>query len=113
MAIIHVTATTTVTVSHGVDKGVRNPWLVDGVVGDLPFRVLPIWAHCHATRGSFASLMPESLTSQAEAAVGDVAEGVCPLCVVGLVIHDCRACCPCSGDSYRAEPNCLEIEKCA
>jgi hypothetical protein len=36
----------------------------------------------------------------AEAAVGDVVEGICPLCRVGLKIHDDRACCPCCGDSY-------------
>ncbi len=35
--------------------------------------------------------MRESLSRQAEDAVGDVAEGTCPLCRVGLRIHDDRA----------------------
>lgn len=33
----------------------------------------------------------ESLSQQAEAAVGDVVEGTCPLCRVDLKIHDDRA----------------------
>jgi uncharacterized Zn finger protein (UPF0148 family) len=56
--------------------------------------------------------VPESLSRQSEAAIGDVAEGICPLCDVGLVIHDGRACCPCCGDSYRAGPHRLEMRKC-
>ena len=57
--------------------------------------------------------MAEPLSRQAEAALRDVAEGACPLCHVGLTIHDDRACCPCCGDSYRAGPNRLEMRKCA
>lgn len=57
--------------------------------------------------------MPESLSRQAQAAVGDVVEGTCPLCKVSLRIHDDRACCPCCGDSYRAGRNRLEVRRCA
>jgi hypothetical protein len=57
--------------------------------------------------------VPESLSQQAQAALGDVAEGICSLCQVGLRIHDGRACCPCRGDSYRAGPNRLEMRRCA
>jgi len=57
--------------------------------------------------------VPESLTSQAEAAVRDVVEGTCPICRVGLTIHDGRACCPCCGDTYRVGPHRLEVRKCA
>ena len=55
----------------------------------------------------------ESLRGQAEAAVGDVVEGTCPLCKVGLRIHDDRACCQCCGDSYRAGPHRVEMQRCA
>ncbi len=57
--------------------------------------------------------MRESLRPQAEAAIGDVAEGACPLCRVGLTIHDGRACCPCCGDSYVVSTNRLEVRQCA
>jgi hypothetical protein len=52
------------------------------------------------------------LSRHAAAAIGDVAEGICPLCRVGLRIHDGGACCPCCGDSYRAGPHGLDIRKC-
>ena len=56
--------------------------------------------------------MSEALRSQAEHAIGFVAEGTCPLCTVQLGIHDERACCPCCGDCYTAAPNRLEIRQC-
>jgi len=56
--------------------------------------------------------MAESLSRQAEAAVGDVVEATCPLCRVGLRIHDDRACCPCCGDSYTAAERRLEVRQC-
>jgi hypothetical protein len=55
----------------------------------------------------------ESISRQAEAAVAEVAEGICPLCQVGLRIHDDRACCSCCGDSYRAGAHRLEVRMCA
>jgi hypothetical protein len=60
-----------------------------------------------------SSMAPDSLSRQAGSAVGDVVEGICPLCRVGLGIHDDRACCPCCGDSYRAGPSRLEMHRCA
>lgn len=56
--------------------------------------------------------MPEHLAGQAEQAIGLVVEGTCPLCKVGLRIHDQRACCPCCGDSYLAAASRLEIRRC-
>jgi hypothetical protein len=57
--------------------------------------------------------MSEPLRSQAERAIASVVEAECPLCKVELRVHDDRACCPCCGDSYRAGPQRLEIERCA
>jgi hypothetical protein len=56
--------------------------------------------------------MGESLTAAAEDAIGFVVEGTCPLCRVGLRVHDERACCPCCGDSYVAALGRLEITQC-
>ncbi len=56
--------------------------------------------------------MSESLRRQAEAALRDVVEGTCPLCLLALSIHDGRACCPCCGDSYVVTSNSLEIRRC-
>lgn len=55
----------------------------------------------------------EPLSDQAERAIASVVEAECPLCKVELRIHDDRACCPCCGDSYRAGPHRLEIQRCA
>jgi hypothetical protein len=54
----------------------------------------------------------ESLSLQAEAALGDVVEGAYPLCRVGLTIHDGRACCPCGGCSYRVDHYSLLLSSC-
>jgi transposase len=54
----------------------------------------------------------ESVSQQAEQAIGSVVEGACPLCKVELRIHDSRACCPCCGDSYKSETNRLEVRQC-
>ncbi len=64
-----------------------------------------------AKPGPYSS--PEALSSQAERAIASVAEAECPLCKVELRIHGGCACCPCCGDSCRAEPGRLEMEKCA
>ena len=56
--------------------------------------------------------MAKALVGQAEETIGFVVEGICPLCKVGLRIHDARACCPCCGDSYLAATNRLEIRPC-
>jgi len=56
--------------------------------------------------------MKASLADQAENAIGLVVEGACPLCNVELHVHDERACCPCCGDSYKAETNRLEVQPC-
>jgi uncharacterized Zn finger protein (UPF0148 family) len=47
--------------------------------------------------------MTESIRAGAERAIATVVEAGCPLCKVALQIHDERACCPCCGDSYKAE----------
>jgi len=52
------------------------------------------------------------LRSQAERAIASVIEAECPLCKVELQVHDGRACCPCCGDSYKAETNRLEVRQC-
>lgn len=57
--------------------------------------------------------MNESLTIQAEQAIASVVEAECPLCKTELWLHDERACCPCCGDSYRAGPHRLEMQRCA
>src|SRR5437773_12555765 len=77
--------------------GLGNPVVMQGEAADV--------------RLSFVSVS-ESLAPQAEAAIGDVVEGNCPLCRVGLWIHDFRACCPCCGDSYRVVTHGLEMQWC-
>jgi hypothetical protein len=57
--------------------------------------------------------MPEPFEAQAESAIRLVLEGTCPLCHVGLVVHDGRACCPCCGDSYVVSPGRLDVRLCA
>jgi hypothetical protein len=57
--------------------------------------------------------MSESLSGHAERAIASVVEAECPLCKVELRVHDDRACCPCCGDSYRAGPHRLDIQRCA
>jgi uncharacterized Zn finger protein (UPF0148 family) len=52
------------------------------------------------------------LHRSAEAAITDVVEGTCPLCRVGLVVHDGRGCCPCCGDSYKTSPGRLDVRRC-
>lgn len=52
--------------------------------------------------------MNESLSAQAEQAIGLVVEGACPLCHVELRVHDDRMCCSCCGDSYRMSTDRLE-----
>lgn len=54
-----------------------------------------------------------TMHADAEVALRDAADGVCPLCHVGFVIHHARACCPCCGDTYLAADERLEIRKCA
>lgn len=56
--------------------------------------------------------MSELLGREAEQAIGVVAEGTCPLCRVGLRVHDGRGCCPCCGDSYKAAEGRLEVRQC-
>jgi len=51
----------------------------------------------------------ESLSAQAENAIGLVVEGECPLCRVELPVHDDRACC---GDSYRVATDRLDFRQC-
>ncbi len=53
-----------------------------------------------------------STSHQAEIALLDVSEGYCPLCHVGLIRHDDRACCPCGGCSYRAQGLSLLMGSC-
>ena len=56
--------------------------------------------------------MSESLSAQAQLAIGLVAEAFCPLCRARLVVHDGRACCRCCGDSYVVSENHLEVRRC-
>ena len=53
-----------------------------------------------------------SLAKDSERAIQDVAEGICPLCHVRLVVHDGRGCCQCCGDTFSAAPGRLELRKC-
>jgi hypothetical protein len=48
------------------------------------------------------------MSRDVEQAIGLVAEGSCPLCKVGLRVHDGRGCCP----SYKASENRLEVRQC-
>jgi len=41
------------------------------------------------------------LGSEAKRVIASVVEAACPLCKVELRIDGERACCPCSGDSYK------------
>jgi hypothetical protein len=52
------------------------------------------------------------MRAQADAAIADVSEGSCPLCKVGLVIHDARGCCPCCGDTFKTSLGRLEMRQC-
>jgi hypothetical protein len=56
-----------------------------------------------------------TLRNQAERAIVSVVESERPLCKVELRVHGEQACCQCCGDSDsdRAEPNRLEIRRCA
>ena len=60
-----------------------------------------------------ANAAPAGLRLQAETAIGQAGEGFCPLCNVPFRVHDGVGCCPCCGDSYRAEPNRIEMRKCS
>jgi uncharacterized Zn finger protein (UPF0148 family) len=57
--------------------------------------------------------MSDGASHEAQEAIGLVVEGACPLCKVGLRIHDGRACCPCCGDSYKAATSRLEVRQCS
>jgi hypothetical protein len=57
--------------------------------------------------------MSERMRAEADVAIRDISEGNCPLCRVGLVIHDGRGCCPCCGDAYKAGLHRLEVQKCS
>ncbi len=48
----------------------------------------------------------------AEVAIATVVEGYCPLCLVRLIPHDDRACCPCGGCSFRAADHSLWMGAC-
>jgi hypothetical protein len=54
-----------------------------------------------------------TLRNQAERAIASVVESERPLCKVELRVHGEQARSQCCGDSYRAEPNRLEIRRCA
>jgi hypothetical protein len=53
-----------------------------------------------------------NLSEEAEKALGNVAEGFCPLCEVPLTRHDDKACCPCGGCSFRAHGHSLWMGSC-
>lgn len=56
--------------------------------------------------------MSESLSTQAQLAIGVVAEAFCPLCRVRLIVHDGRACCRFCADSYMVSVNPVEVGRC-
>ena len=54
----------------------------------------------------------DGFKTEAERAIAAVIEAECPLCSVELRIHDGRACCPCCGDTYKAQAGRLEVSRC-